>query len=69
MKPKKPTRMENGILLAVVWMYQDAGQPSVAANMAREFGVHDLDVTGHADFDREIYAKMNASEGTKFFLG
>lgn len=66
--PKKPTRIEKGLLLAVVWLYQDAHSPSMAANIARDFGVHDLDVSGHAEFDIAVFAKLNASEGTRFFL-
>lgn len=67
-KPKKPTRIEKGILLAVVWLYQDANQPAMAANLARNFGVHDRDVSDHAEFDLEVYAKLNASESTRFVL-
>jgi len=66
--PRKPTRIEKGLLLAVVWLYQDSDQPSVAANLARSYGLHTLDVSDSADFDKEVFAKMNESEGTNFIL-
>jgi len=66
--PRKPTRIEKGILLAVVWLYQDADQPSVAANLAKSYGLHALDLSDCADLDREVFQKLNDAEGTKFIL-
>ena len=66
--PRKPTRIEKGLLLAVVWLYQDSDQPSVAANLAKSYGLHTLDLSACADFDREVFQKLNDAEGTKFIL-
>ena len=65
---RKPTRIEKGLLLAVVWLYHDLDQPSVAANLARSYGLHALDLSDTADFDKEVFQKLNISEGTKFIL-
>ena len=66
--PRKPTRLEKGLLLAVVWLYQDSDQPSVAANLARNYGLDALDLSDAADFDKEVFQKMNDAEGTTFIL-
>lgn len=66
--PRKPTRIEKGLLLAVVWLYQDSDQPSVAANLARGYGLHTLDLSDAAEFDKEVLQKLNDAEGTRFIL-
>lgn len=68
MSPKKPTRIEKGLLLAVTWLHTDADQPSMAAYLAKSYGLHALDLSDCADFDKEVFRKLNASEGTKFIL-
>ena len=68
LKLRKPTRIEKGLLLAVVWLHQDSDQPSVAANLAKAFGLQNLDVRDLADFDKEVFQKMNTSERCKFIL-
>jgi hypothetical protein len=65
---RKPTRIEKGLLLAVVWLYQDSDQPSVAANLARGYGLNALDLSDASDFDKHVFQKMNDAEGTKFII-
>ena len=67
-KPKRPTRIEKGILLCVVWLSEDGGEPSVAADMAKSWGVDKLDVSKLEPFDREVFERLNKTEGTKFYL-
>ena len=67
-KPKKPTRIEKGILLCVVWLAEDGREPSVAAEMAKSWGVHNLDVTDSEPFDRDVFERLNKNERTQFHL-
>jgi len=67
-KPKKPTRIEKGILLAVVYLANDLDQPTMAANLARSHGVHNLDVSDAADFDKEVYAELNKEDHMDLIL-
>lgn len=68
-KPKKATRIEAGILLAVVWLSRDKDDWTAAAELAKTYGVANRDVSDHAEFDRETFARLNEHERCNFHLG
>jgi len=67
-KHRKATRIEKGLLLAVVWLAKDMDQPSVAADLAKAYGVNNLDVSDHAEFDQEVFAQLNEYSGINLML-
>jgi len=64
----KPNKLQHGVLLAVFWLARHHDMPTIAANMAKDHGVSDLDVSGFDDFEKEIYAHLNKNESTNFIL-
>lgn len=68
MKPKKPTKLQHGILLAVFWLARHLDLPRVAANLAKDHGVDNLDLSDFDDFEKEIYGYLNDYEATNFLL-
>lgn len=67
-KPKKPTKLQHGILLAVFWLARYQDLPRMAAGMAKDYGVENLDLSDFDDFEKEIYAYLNKHEATNFHL-
>jgi hypothetical protein len=67
-KPKKATRIEKGILLAAVWLARDMDRPSMAVDLLKHHGVNNLDVSDHAEFDREVFADLNKYNEVRFVL-
>jgi len=67
--PRKPTRLEKGILIAVVWLAKDVDRPNTAADLAVAYGVSRLDVSGLGGFDREVLEGLNGYPGVEFAGG
>jgi len=66
-KTIRPSRLEQGILLAARWLVE-YDQSSMAAYMLRDYGLDRCDLRKMEEQDIEILATLNITDGTHFIL-
>lgn len=64
----KPSKLSQGILLAARWLCE-YGEPSIAADMIRSYGLADCDLRAMEEQDREVLGNLNATERLNFRIG
>lgn len=61
-----PTPFEQGILYAVALLVKLHDQPTMAANIVREAGLGNINISSMDDFERESLKKLKGEHGISF---